>query len=427
MDASWSDPRHVLDVVERLLSAPRPQLLHRFSAELGKLIPHHAAAMQTGDCPRSPLKVVGDQAIAEAVTSAELQRLVDRSEPGKALVVDDALGGVERRLVLLSSMPPVGKGAVLALVPTDGELPTADLELAAQLWHILSTDAGQRATDPGPDVLASNLAAATARAQVITDLGQTHAATLATLLAVLRSGRLSDTVARRTAVDLAADALVALKGVVDRDQALSEERANAAFAVLKTQLADLARHTEVDVDLVDPVGEASLPQDIAHTARTLTRGLVLAALDRPSTTRLRASWRLDGPVLRVTVRDDSPEVADAIPARGLTERLTTLGGHWEVDAVPGWGTTVTAVLPLGVAEPPELRPLDRLNPREVEVLTGISQGLRNRQIAEQLQLSEHTVKFHVRNILGKLDVSSRGEAAALARDLRLEPVTHRSA
>lgn len=417
----------MLDVVERLLSAPRPHLLLRFSAELGKLIPHHAAAMQTGDCPRSPLKVVGDQAIAGAVTSVELQRLVERSEAGKALVVDGVLGGVERRLVLLSSMPAVGKGAVLAVVPEDKELPTAELELAGQLWHVLSTDAGQRAAEPGPDVLASNLAAATARAQAITDLGQTHAATLTTLLAVLRSGRLSDVVARRTAVDLATGALLELKGVVDRDQALSEERAGAAFALLRTQLADLVRHTEVDVDLVDPAGDASLPQDIAHTARTMTRGLVLAALDRPATTRLRASWRLEGSVLRITVRDDSPEVADAIPARGLTERLTALGGHWEVDAVPGWGTTVTAVLPLGVAEPPELRPLDRLNPREVEVLTRISQGLRNRQIAEHLQLSEHTVKFHVRNILDKLDVSSRGEAAALAHDLRLEPVAHRTA
>lgn len=427
MDASWSNPRHVLDVVERLLSAPRPRVLDQFSAELGKLIPHHAAAMQSGDCPRSPLKVVGDEAITRTVTSAELQRLADRGEPGKALLVDGVLGGVERRLVLLASMPPVGKGSVLVVVPEDTEPPRAELELAARLWHVLSTDAGQRAIDPGPDMLASNLAAATARAQAITDLGQTHAATLTTLLAVLRSGRLADDVARRTAVDLAADALLELKGVVDRDQALSEEPTTAAFALLKTQLADLVRHTEVDVDLVDPVGDVSLPQDIAHTARTLTRGLVLAALDRSATTRLRASWRVDGPVLRITVRDDCPEVADAVPARGLTERLTTLGGHWEVDAVPGWGTTITAVLPLGVAEPPELRPLDRLNPRELEVLSGISQGLRNRQIAEQLQLSEHTVKFHVRNILDKLDVSSRGEAAALARDLRLEPVAHRTA
>lgn len=417
----------MLDVVERILSAPRPQLLSRFTAELGRLVPHRAAAMQTGDCPRSPLKVVGDEAITQAVTSVELQRLVDRSEPGKALVIDGVLGGAERRLVLLASTPAVGKGAVIAVVPEAAEPPSAELELAAQLWHIASTDAGQRATDPGPDVLASSLAAASARAQAITDLGQAHAATLATILAVLRSGRLSDTVARRTATDLAADALLELKGVVDRDEVLSAEQAGAAFAVLKTQLADLVRHTEVDVELVDPVGDASLPQDIAHTARTLTRGLVLAAVDRSATTRLRASWRPDGSTLRITVRDDCPDVADAIPSRGLTERLTAIGGHWEVDAAPGWGTTVTAVLPLGVAEPPELRPLDRLNPRELEVLAGISQGMRNRQIAEQLQLSEHTVKFHVRNILDKLAVSSHGEAAALARDLPVEPVTHRSA
>ncbi|MEV7096973.1 LuxR C-terminal-related transcriptional regulator [Amycolatopsis sp. NPDC051045] len=427
MDVSRSDPRHVLDVVERLLSAPRPQLLGRFSAELGKLIPHRAAAMQTGDCPRSPLKVIGDEAITRTVTSVELQRLVDRSEPGKALVIDGVLGGVERRLVLLAAAPAVGQGAVLAVVPEAAEPPSAELELAVRLWDIVSVDAGRRATDPGPDVVASSLAAASARAQAITDLGQTHAATLVTLLAVLRSGRLSDVVARRTAVDLAADALLELKGVVDRDQVLSAEQTDTAFAVLKTQLVDLVRHTDVDVDLADPVGDASLPQDIAHTARTLTRGLVLAALDRSATTRLRTSWRVDGSVLRITVRDDCPEVADALPHRGLTERLTALGGHWEVDAVPGWGTTITAVLPLGVADPPELRPLDRLNPRELEVLTGISQGLRNRQIAGQLQLSEHTVKFHVRNILDKLDVSSRGEAAALARDLPLEPVAHRSA
>ncbi|WP_103350419.1 response regulator transcription factor [Amycolatopsis sp. CA-128772] len=427
MDASWSDPRHVLDVVERVLSAPRSQLLSRFAAELGRLIPHRGVAMQTGDCPRSPLKVIGDEAITQAVTSVELQRLADRSEPGTALVIDGVLGGVERRLVLLASKPAIGQGAVLAVVPEAAQPPSAELDLAVRLWHILSTDAGRRAADPEPEVLAGSLAAASARARAITDLGQAHAATLVTILSVLRSGRLTDVAARRTAVDLAAAALLELKGVVDRDEVLSAEQVDTAFEVLKTQLADLVRHTEADIDLPAPVGDASLPQDIAHTARTLTRGLVLGALDRPTTTRLRASWRVDGPLLRITVRDDCPEVADAVPPRRLTERLTALGGHWEVDAVPGWGTTVTAVLPHGVTEPPELRPLDRLNPRELEVLSGISQGLRNRQIAEQLQLSEHTVKFHVRNILDKLDVSSRGEAAALARDLPLEPVTHRTA
>ncbi|MEV8613675.1 LuxR C-terminal-related transcriptional regulator [Amycolatopsis sp. NPDC051373] len=428
MDASWTNPAHVLDVAVRGISAPRPEMLPRFSQELGAVLPHRAAAMQTGDCPRSPFKVTGDTSITGAVTSAELDHLAERAIPGEAVVLDGVLAGTERRLILLTSRPAIGNGAVIALVPSDAEPSVAVLGLAARLWHLTSTDAGQRAVDPGPDVLASNLAAAAARAQTVTDLGQTHAATLVALLAVLRSGRLGDAAARQTATDLAARALLELRAVADRDQALSAESARAAFGVLADQLSPVVGHADVAVDLVAPTDDRQLRQDIAHTARTVTRGLVIAALDRPGTTRIRASWRLDGAALRITVRDDAPDIPDVVLDPGLTERITPLGGSWEVDAVPGWGATITAALPLDTVETPELRPLDRLNAREVEVLSGISQGLRNRQIAAQLQLSEHTVKFHVRNLLEKLEVSSRGEAAALARDLRLDPVAvHRTA
>ncbi|WP_432824698.1 helix-turn-helix transcriptional regulator [Dactylosporangium sp. CA-092794] len=418
MDAAWSDPRHVLDVVERLLSVPRPELYRLFSAELATLIPHRASVIQTGDCARTPVGVSGDPAIAEAVTGTELLRLADRGEPGRALLVDGVLGGAERRLVLLASAPAAGPGSMLVVVPEEAEPPAEALEVAARLWCVLSTDRAGRAAAQAPDVLAGNLAAAAARAETIADLGQTYSTTLTTLLAVLRSARLTDPVARRTATDLAAEALIDLRAVAERDQALSCEPAAAAFAVLEHQLAYLVRHTEVDIALVRPAGDGPVPQDIAHTARTVTRGLVLAAVDRPGTSRVRAAWRLDGPALTITVRDDGPDVTGAAPAHGLTRRLTALGGDWDVDAVPGWGTTVTATLPLTVDAPGELRPLDGLNPREIEVLSGISQGLRNRSIAEQLRLSEHTVKFHVRNILEKLNVTSRGEAAALLAHAR---------
>ncbi|WP_302893164.1 response regulator transcription factor [Actinomadura luzonensis] len=48
------------------------------------------------------------------------------------------------------------------------------------------------------------------------------------------------------------------------------------------------------------------------------------------------------------------------------------------------------------------------------MLERLARGLRNRQIAEDLLISEHTVKFHVANILAKLGVGTRTEAAALA-------------
>ncbi|WP_410661577.1 LuxR C-terminal-related transcriptional regulator [Amycolatopsis sp. lyj-112] len=419
----WSDPLYVLSQVEQMLAVPRHELLPRFSATAAAVLPHRAAAMETGDCSRLPIKVFGDAAITGAVTSAELQKLAALGVPGGALVADEVLGGKRRKLVILTSAPAIGNGAMIALVPTEDAPPDRALRIVAKLWDVVSVTAAQRAVDPEPELLASNLAAATARARAITDLGQTHATTLASLLAVLRSRQLGDAAARQTATDLAAAALVELRSVADRDQELSAEPASSAFDTLVSQLEPFLRHNEVTVDLAGPGDDRPLPQDIAHTARTVTRGLVLtAALERGST-RVRASWQIDGQALRVTVRDDGADVARAVPATGLTERITPLGGRWEVDAVPGWGATITAVLPLGSTETPELRPLDRLNSRELEVLAGIARGKRNRQIAEELQLTEHTVKFHVRKILGKLEVTSRGEAAVLARELRLESVT----
>lgn len=50
-------------------------------------------------------------------------------------------------------------------------------------------------------------------------------------------------------------------------------------------------------------------------------------------------------------------------------------------------------------------------PREVEIMTLIAEGHKNKTIAERLCISEHTVKFHVQNIFKKLDVKTRLEAA----------------
>ena len=60
---------------------------------------------------------------------------------------------------------------------------------------------------------------------------------------------------------------------------------------------------------------------------------------------------------------------------------------------------------------PESEPtLEDLSPREIEILALMSQGLANKNIADRLGISEHTVKFHVSSILSKLGAGSRTEA-----------------
>ena len=65
--------------------------------------------------------------------------------------------------------------------------------------------------------------------------------------------------------------------------------------------------------------------------------------------------------------------------------------------------------------PPLLDPTDDLlTPREMEVLRLVANGFPNKTIAHQLDISEHTVKFHVGSILTKLDAASRTEAVTIA-------------
>jgi DNA-binding NarL/FixJ family response regulator len=63
--------------------------------------------------------------------------------------------------------------------------------------------------------------------------------------------------------------------------------------------------------------------------------------------------------------------------------------------------------------------VEELTPRELAVLHLVAEGLPNKTIALRLGISEHTVKFHINAILGKLGVASRTEAVVRATRLGL--------
>jgi DNA-binding NarL/FixJ family response regulator len=63
-----------------------------------------------------------------------------------------------------------------------------------------------------------------------------------------------------------------------------------------------------------------------------------------------------------------------------------------------------------------------LTPREQDVLRLLAEGLPNKGVASRLGVTEHTVKFHVNSIMGKLSAQSRTEAVTLATRLGLLPL-----
>jgi DNA-binding NarL/FixJ family response regulator len=95
-----------------------------------------------------------------------------------------------------------------------------------------------------------------------------------------------------------------------------------------------------------------------------------------------------------------PAHADAVLASRATTDQRAAAGN-----APRATTTANARL------------FEELTPRERDVLALLSDGYGNRAIAERLGLSEHTVKFHLASIYGKLGASTRTEAVRRGLDL----------
>lgn len=96
----------------------------------------------------------------------------------------------------------------------------------------------------------------------------------------------------------------------------------------------------------------------------------------------------------------------------LADRLATLLGGIAGLRLAAPGETATASV---VARDPRAIPEDiALTQRELDVLALMAEGASNKMIARQLNISVHTVKFHVGSLLDKLDATGRTDAVAHA-------------
>jgi two-component system nitrate/nitrite response regulator NarL len=135
--------------------------------------------------------------------------------------------------------------------------------------------------------------------------------------------------------------------------------------------------------------------------------------------------RLRAMVAIVALLPDDTLVPDLLAAgvRGLLRRDTA--GEELAAAVAATAQGLVVIDPilasaiLSSREQPATGLVEELTPRELEVLQLLAEGLSNKVIARRLEISEHTVKFHVNAILGKLGVQSRTEAVVHASRLGL--------
>ncbi|MFH8634854.1 LuxR C-terminal-related transcriptional regulator [Streptomyces lydicus] len=405
-----------LTAAYEVIRQPLGEILPRLSAVLAELVPHRAAAELSTHCVHSPFKTYGDPEIIDRLSTADMAPLLASGVPGRPWQGTLPIAGGERPVLVVTS-DATPRRAVLLLV-READAPPVDepaTALAQALWDVVTSHFDRLASEAMPGALARSRTAAGTRARVIAELGEAYSAALTALLGVLRSRTLGDAAARATATDLAVSALVELRAEAERDQEIAEEPAGQAFSRLADSLRPLVRYSPVRLELGAPDSTRTVAADVAHTARVIVRAVLLKVLEQETVTRVHVGWQLTDDELRATLRDDGPGTLthDVLAPGRVTERLDVLNGRLDVDAVPGWGTTIAATIPLRVSQDPAPDPLIALGERELEVLARLALGHRNRAIAQELHISESTVKFHVAKILTKLGVGSRGEAAAL--------------
>jgi len=183
------------------------------------------------------------------------------------------------------------------------------------------------------------------------------------------------------------------------------------------------------------VGEAGDGEEAIKLCRLLKPAVVLMDLQMPVLDGVEATRRLhheqpDSRVIVLTTFDDDEMVFDGLRAGALGYLLKDAPSEKLAEAIRaaarGESFLQPSIAAKVVAEfarlttkrsPPAQALIEPLSDREQEILALIATGATNREIGNQLFLAEGTVKNHVTNVLGKLGVRDRTQAALKAREM----------
>jgi DNA-binding NarL/FixJ family response regulator len=208
------------------------------------------------------------------------------------------------------------------------------------------------------------------------------------------------------------------------DQALFREGLNTLLSI----------HDDIDVVGEAENGDAALEMAAQTKPDVILMDLRMPVLDGVAATRRLAQTQPDSSVIVLTTFDDDEHIFDGLRAGAVGYLLKDVSSDKLVEAIRAAASGQSFLQPSVAArviseftrmtnsQPPTTgtQPLvEPLSERELEVLREVAAGGSNKEIAAQLFITEGTVKNHLTNILGKLGVRDRTQAALKAKELGL--------
>jgi len=178
-------------------------------------------------------------------------------------------------------------------------------------------------------------------------------------------------------------------------------------------------------DAIEIVGEGSSASEAVNLARSLSPDIILLDISMPGNgiEAARRIHELPSPpqIAMLTVSEDDDDVLGALDAGAVGYLLKGIRAQDLISAVKSVAAGETFVSPnlamrlLAAKSRNEESPLSILSDQEQRTLRLVAMGLSNCEIGERLDVQERTVKYHVTNILRKLNVRNRVEATLVAK------------
>jgi DNA-binding NarL/FixJ family response regulator len=174
------------------------------------------------------------------------------------------------------------------------------------------------------------------------------------------------------------------------------------------------------------IGQAASGEEALRLARDLLPDIVLLDIDMPGLDGLMTAEKITAAcpavkIVMLTVFENEDKMLAAFKAgargyvlKGVSARelanVVRAAAQGEVYVSP----SLAAEILIALTRSHPVDPLEELTEKELEILKLVGRGLTNREIGQKLHLAEKTIKHYITNILQKLQVRNRVEAALLA-------------